>query len=96
MSRYVFCDLSHYILDSIKAIGGKTADLFKKDDTPDHIEEKAKVIVIDGEKKESDAVLFEFKKLSDAVHIDKELDDAQLYGDIKNPYPVDMPKVNYI
>lgn len=41
-------------------------------------------------------MLFEFKKLSDAVHIDKELDDAQLYGDIKNPYPVDMPKVNYI
>lgn len=40
-------------------------------------------------------MLFEFKKLSDAVHIEKELDDAQLYGDIKNPYPVDMPKVKY-
>lgn len=53
------------------------------------------MIVIDGERKESGSVLFEFKKLSDAVHIEKELDDAQLYGDIKNPYPVDMPKVKY-
>lgn len=79
-------------LDSLKAFGEKTADLFRKDVTPDENEEKANIIVIDGEKndaldKERESVLFQFQKVSDGLDLDKELDVAQLKGDIKRAYP---------
>lgn len=84
---------------SYKASGEKKTDLFNKEDTPGHVEEETK-IVIDGEQyenalgKNSDSVLDQLRKVPNAVILDKDVDEAQLNGDINTAKPMDLLKVN--
>lgn len=85
---------------SYKASGEKKVDLFNKEDTPGHVEEEETKIVIDGEQyenalgKNSDSVLDQLRKVPNAVILDKDVDEAQLNGDINTAKPMDLLKVN--
>lgn len=75
-------------LDSLKAFGEKTADLFKTDLTPHQIEEKANQEMHDAALEEKrDSVLSQFVKVKDGLYVDKQLDQAQFQGDIQRVYP---------